>query len=269
MLRQTGLLLALAGTLTACEGRIVLGLSPLEHADLSLLPTDDLLSSSGPDARLDHNLPTPSDQESSLDLSKPADDLGTTPGICPSDTVTFDTYCMDRYEAPNIEGEYPFYYQTAPDGENWCGGKGRRLCTETEWKSACQGPNGLEYPYGNTFIKSACNDDKTWISPNWAVLGTYPAPAAHAEADRLYQGDPSGSRMMCLSDAGVYDLTGNVAEWVRRSLPHTNNYDYVIKGCYWATCYMDSTPDCNFTNSAHPPEFRSYEFGFRCCMDRP
>ena len=79
----------------------------------------------------------------------------------------------------------------------------------------------------------------------------------------------SQGRAMCLSDAGVYDLTGNVAEWVKRSFPHPNNYDYVVKGCYWSKCYMDNTPDCHFTNSAHPPGFRSYEFGFRCCMDKP
>lgn len=270
MWRRLALVVALAWI--GCKGGTIKLGQPSPHGDLSASEPPDLsgvpeagdLTPAGADLKQGGSV----DLKSTLDLPSQKSDLATTPGSCPADTVAFDTYCMDRYEAPNIEGALPFYFQTAPDGEKWCEGKGKRLCTEAEWKSACQGPNGYEYPYGNTHIKSACNDDKTWISPSWSTLGKYPDPAAQAEADRLYQGDPSGSRAMCISDAGVMDLTGNVAEWVRRSYPHPNSYDYVVKGCYWAGCYMDPTPDCNFTNSAHPPTFRSYEFGFRCCVDK-
>jgi hypothetical protein len=73
------------------------------------------------------------------------------------------------------------------------------------------------YPYGTTYKKGTCTDDKTWIAPNWTVLGTWPSAAAKAEAERLDQADPSGARAGCVSDEGVRDLTGNVAEWVRRS----------------------------------------------------
>lgn len=253
----------------ACNGgRIVTGalpiatpdLTPVPIVDLAIDPSTDLIGVAMPDL-------TPTVIP---DLHVvPNNDLATQPGQCPPDTVAFATYCMDRYEAPNIEGELPFYYQTATDGEAWCTTKGKRLCTEAEWKSACQGPSGNEYPYGNTYKAHACNDDKTWKSPNWTALGKYPAPEGQAEADRLYQGDPSGSRTMCLTDTGVFDLTGNVAEWVKQSFTHANNHGYVVKGCYWSQCYMDTTPDCNFVNSAHPPGFRSYEFGFRCCMDKP
>ena len=252
--------------LAACSGgRIVLGTNAAAD-DLAMNSVEPDLASDlaePPSAMLDLRKPP------TMTDAKPGGDLTTPPGACPADTVAFSAYCMDRYEAPNEEGTLPFYFQTAPDGEAWCGARGKRLCTEAEWVSACEGPSGFEYPYGNTYVAHACNDDKTWKSPSWATLGTYPAPAAQAEADRLYQGDPSGSRTMCLSDAGVADLTGNVAEWVKRSFPHAKNYDYVVKGCYWSGCYMDTTPDCHFVNSAHPPGFRSYEFGFRCCMDKP
>lgn len=272
-MRRAGLIVAVL--IAACDGgRIVIGGSPSELPDLASEPSEDLAV---PPADVDLRGAEPIDLRkpnggdlSGLDLAGNLGvDLATTPGQCPADTVAFATYCMDRYEAPNIEGELPFYYQTAPDGEAWCATKGKRLCTEAEWKSACEGPSGNEYPYGDTYKAHACNDDKTWKAPNWTALGKYPAPEGQAEADRLYQGDPSGSRTMCLTDTGVFDLTGNVAEWVKRSYPHANNYDYVVKGCFWSQCYMDTTPDCNFTNSAHPPGFRSYEFGFRCCMDKP
>ena len=65
------------------------------------------------------------------------------------------------------------------------------------------------------------------------------------------------------------DLTGNVAEWVRRSgAAPRPGYEYVLKGCYWAGCYKDPNPSCAFTNTAHPGSFRTYEAGFRCCSDR-
>jgi formylglycine-generating enzyme required for sulfatase activity len=187
---------------------------------------------------------------------------------CPADTVTIDGFCMDRYEAPNQAGAKPLAFQTAPDGVKWCAARGRRLCTEAEWVRACNGTSKRPYPYGTTYAKGTCDDDKTWISPNWTTLGAYPSDAALAEAQRLYQADPSGLRAKCVSEEGALDLTGNVAEWVVRSFPNANNYDHVMKGCYWAGCYGGSPPSCGFVNPAHPGTFRTYEAGFRCCMDR-
>jgi formylglycine-generating enzyme required for sulfatase activity len=176
--------------------------------------------------------------------------------------------CIDRYEAPNEAGAYPLAMQTAPDGEDWCAARGKRLCTDVEWIRACEGAAGTLYPYGEDHIAHRCNDDQTWIAPDWGALGTWPAQEALDEAERLYQADPSGFRADCVSAEGAHDLTGNVAEWVVRTLPNSNNYDHVMKGCYWAGCYGGTLPNCTFVNPAHPGEFRSYEAGFRCCRDR-
>lgn len=111
-----------------------------------------------------------------------------------------------------------------------------------------------------------CNDDKTWLTVDWAALGTWPAAAATSEAERLYQADASGSREACVSAAGAFDLTGNVAEWVVRTLPG-GACDHVMKGCYWAGCHGGTKPSCTFVNPAHPGHFRTYEAGFRCCLD--
>jgi hypothetical protein len=186
---------------------------------------------------------------------------------CPADTVAIETFCMDRYEAPNEAGSPPLAMQTAIEGAAWCEARSKRLCSEAEWVRACEGQAKTTYPYGDTYEAHRCDDDKTWISPDWTTLASWPSPAAQAEATKLYQADPSGKRTGCVSVEGAFDLTGNVAEWVTRSFNHANNYDHVMKGCYWAGCYGGTLPNCSFVNPAHPGTFRSYEAGFRCCQD--
>jgi sulfatase modifying factor 1 len=188
---------------------------------------------------------------------------------CPADMVPIAAYCIDRYEAPNAKGEIPFALVTAYDGEAWCTERGKRLCTQEEWVRACQGPHHRRYPYGNEYREGVCNDDKDWILVHWKALAKWPRDPALEEATRLFQADMSGARAECLSEEGVADLTGNVAEWVRRSTPSgRTGYDHVLKGCYWAGCYKDPRPSCAFTNAAHPGTFRTYEAGFRCCSKR-
>jgi formylglycine-generating enzyme required for sulfatase activity len=178
-------------------------------------------------------------------------------------------FCIDRYEAPNIRGELPYSQQTAYDGEAWCAARGKRLCTQDEWVRACEGSRGRRFPYGSEHRASACNDDRLWIEVRWKALAKWPDPEAAEEATRLYQADMSGARVACVSEDGVYDLTGNVAEWVRRSGPSPQpGFDHVLKGCYWAGCYHEPQPDCTFANRAHAGSFRTYEAGFRCCAAR-
>jgi formylglycine-generating enzyme required for sulfatase activity len=188
---------------------------------------------------------------------------------CPADMAPIGRFCIDRYEAPNVKGEVPFALQTAYDGEAWCTGRGKRLCSQDEWVRACEGPHGRAYPYGNEHRDDVCNDDRAWILVRWKALAKWPRDEAVEEATRLFQGDMSGARAACVSEEGVYDLTGNVAEWVRRSTPGTRPfYDHVLKGCYWSGCYKEPHPSCAFTNGVHPGTFRTYEAGFRCCARR-
>jgi formylglycine-generating enzyme required for sulfatase activity len=184
--------------------------------------------------------------------------------------VALPTSCIDEYEAPNSRGELPIAQATAYDGERWCAERGKRLCYDDEWVRACEGPRGHRFPYGDTHKAGACNDDRSWIVVSWDALATWPDDAAVAEGARLFQADMSGARADCVSDEGVYDLTGNVAEWVRRREGAVRpGWEHVLKGCYWAGCYHQPEPTCAFTNHAHPGAFRTYEAGFRCCTDRP
>lgn len=234
---------------------------------LFLLACTDLQSEpADPDAGSLSDLSGSDSGDADLASAGPADAAPS--AVCPTEMVALPGACMDRYEAPGVAGGKPLAMQTALEAEAFCMARGKRLCTEAEWVRACQGPQGRAYPYGTTYRRSTCNDDKTWISPDWTTLGTWPSAAAKAEAARLYQADASGARRACVSEEGVFDLTGNVAEWVRRSFPSRTNYDHVMKGCYWSGCYGGSPPSCAFTNPAHPGAFRTYEAGFRCCKDR-
>jgi hypothetical protein len=190
---------------------------------------------------------------------------------CPSDMVAVGAFCVDRYEAPNIVGIHPLLMQNAPDAEKWCAKKKKHLCSEAEWVRACKGPNGWKYPYGPNYEPGRCNDSlpTTYRVPNWTVLGRWPASDAKQHAAWLDQSAPSGyiwdskTRNLvenkCASSEGVYDLTGNAAEWARRGSAH------VVKGCYWYGCFSGEKASCDYTNGVHADVFRSYEFGFRCC----
>lgn len=189
------------------------------------------------------------------------------PGPCPKDMAHIDSFCMDHYEAPNIKGADPFVMESAVSATDWCESFGKRLCTEDEWVRACRGPDDTDYVYGHEHEASRCNDDKTWKVVNEKALNTWPSPEAQAEVEKLWQGAPSGSLDGCANGFGVYDLLGNVEEWVVRTQPHANNYPHVMKGCYWAGCYGGNKPTCGSTNPNHSDGFRYYETGFRCCMD--
>lgn len=191
-------------------------------------------------------------------------------GPCPDDMVAIGAgFCIDRYEAPNREGAKPLLLQSARSGEEWCRARDKRLCLEREWVRACRGPDGRDFPYGHAWRRGVCNDDKTWRSPRWSAIRSYPAPAARTETDRLDQSEASGSRDGCVSPEGVHDLTGNAAEWVVRTEDNPTNFEHVVKGCYWARCFRPPhIPDCAYVNYAHQSPERSYEMGFRCCRDQ-
>lgn len=187
---------------------------------------------------------------------------------CPDDMLAVASFCIDRYEAPNVAGHKPLLMQSALDGEAWCRQRGKRLCRENEWVRACTGKRGHNFPYGPSHAAGRCNDDKTWIAPSWRKIRSWPSEESKREAARLDQSEPGGARAECQSEDGVFDLTGNAAEWVVRTEDNDTNHDHVVKGCYWARCFRPPhTPACDYVNFAHQGAERSYEMGFRCCRD--
>jgi sulfatase modifying factor 1 len=168
--------------------------------------------------------------------------------------------CMDRFEAPNQAGAKPMVMRSYESGRRWCEKRGKRMCTEAEWETACEGPEQLPYAYGWAVARSVCNSDKQWKPVDFARFGKDPEQAA-AESDRLWQGSPSGRYAGCVSPFGIGDMMGNVEEWVtsRRGRKHPG----ALMGGFWAKPWTG----CRGTNDAHEPTFAFYETGFRCCAE--
>ncbi len=185
------------------------------------------------------------------------------PGLVASEPrVTQIRTCMDTYEWPNQKGVLPVVMLRFVDAEAQCASAGKRLCTEFEWEQACEGPETRPWPYGFRYDPSACNSAKPYRPVSEAKLASSDPAVRAAETARAWQGEPSGAYPACESPYGVFDLTGNVEEWVQTSRPEWP-WRSALKGGYWSKPWSG----CRGTNESHGPQFRFYEVGFRCCKD--
>lgn len=136
------------------------------------------------------------------------------------------------------------------DAKAACAAAGKRLCEITELAAACGGPDELTYPYGDAYASKKCNGFD-------AGLG---------------KAAPTGSFPACVSPAGTFDLSGNVAEWT--ATLSSNEKNCVFGGDYFAGSFP---PEQNAdSESCHPKGATCIEYpdgakfknvGFRCCAD--
>ena len=170
-------------------------------------------------------------------------------------------FCIDRYEWPNRAGVLPAYMASFRDATVACESQGKRLCDDTEWTLACEGPERQPYPYGTGFARDdrACNIDKPYVWPRPEKI--FNPDTQDEELARLDQREPSGSRTSCVSPYGVHDMVGNVDEWVvnasQSGRPHLSG----LKGGYWGPVRTRCRP----MTTAHDESFKYYQIGFRCC----
>jgi hypothetical protein len=172
-------------------------------------------------------------------------------------------FCIDRYEYPNKVGENPVVMKTWYDAKDACASAGKRLCGDSEWTVACEGQERLPYPYGYDRNSEACNIDKPHPDVNEKALGSNDPKVRDAEAKRLWQGEASGSRPSCVSPYGVFDMTGNVDEWVVNESGQP--FKSGLKGGYWGPV----RDRCRPMTTVHAEGFSFYQIGFRCCSDAP
>jgi len=170
-------------------------------------------------------------------------------------------YCIDRYEYPNRKGQNPIVVVTWNEAKALCENDHKRLCTEDEWTFACEGEEATPYPNGYERDVTACVIDRPWRPFSQAAMIPRDGESARAEMDRLWQGEPSGSRPACRSSFGVYDLTGNVDEWTQST--QGAGYASVLKGGYWGPVRARCRP----ATRAHDETFIAYQQGFRCCAE--
>lgn len=174
-------------------------------------------------------------------------------------------FCMDRYEWPNKKGELPALLISWIDARKECEAIGKRLCTEDEFNFACEGEAMLPYTYGYVRDPTKCSIDKPYRKREKKLLKyrtCMAKPECKAELERLDQRLPAGSLPACVSPFGVYDLNGNINEWVFRPKEKPPNRSG-LKGGWWGPVRGRCRPTVGF----HKEEDYGYEEGFRCCKD--
>ena len=216
-------------------------------------------------------------------------DKGTPPGPCPALMVLVNgSYCMDRYEAALQElkggawvaaspfltvgtrqvravpaqGMVPQGYISGSEAAKACQAAGKRLCNSSEWLAACRGPKNNTYPYGNSHQTGACNDDYKG-HPVVKYFGTSTGiwdgkhmndPGINKQPGTVAKG---GAHSKCVSHHGVFDMHGNLHEWVADAAG-------TFRGGFYADAKINGA-GCLYKTTAHSMSYHDYSTGFRCC----
>ena len=162
------------------------------------------------------------------------------------------SFCIDRFEFPNAEGQKPILKTTWTEMKASCEFIGKRLCDRSEWTFACEGPEIHPYPYGDGYHRddTACNIDRP-----------YRDPFHGASQEELDQSVPSGSMPRCVSPFGVQDMTGNADEFIFNTA--LKPYKSGLQGGHWV---KGARNRCRPMTDNHGPTFSMYQTGGRCCM---
>ncbi len=168
-------------------------------------------------------------------------------------------YCIDKYSWPNVAGERPEVMNNFYQAQVKCAAVGKRMCTESEWTLACEGPEMKPCPYGYTRDARKCNGEHLWDSPKMNRV----RKRDPKELARLWRGVPSGSQPQCISDYGVHDLPANNDEVVSGESPKAK-FNSVNTGGPW---YKGVRNQCRPKIYTHDEGFYYYFLGFRCCAE--
>ncbi len=183
---------------------------------------------------------------------------------CHAPRILLD-FCIDEYEYPNKLGAKPPVMLNFFEATGLCSAEHKRLCYESEWVTACEGPDEKPFPYGYERSSRQCNFDNRWVDPHLGLVYAKDPELQKAELARLDRSVPSGQMAGCVSDFGVHDLTGNVDEWALadHDRPREKAKFAALKGGAWGHVRNACRP----VTTSHMPEFRYYFIGFRCCSD--
>jgi formylglycine-generating enzyme len=173
-------------------------------------------------------------------------------------------FCIDTFAWPNVVGERPEVMNNFYQAMVKCAAVGKRMCTETEWSFACEGPDMKPFPYGYKRDPHKCNGDQPWDDPQVGRSDKLDP----AEMARLWKGVRNGAQPECISDFGVPDLPGNTDDVVANDSYRKGgiyaNYESVNTGGPW---YKGVRNACRPKVYSHNEGFAYYYLGFRCCAE--
>ena len=118
-----------------------------------------------------------------------------------------------------------------------------RLPTDEEWEKAARGLNGSEYAWGDGFDAAKCNTDESHLNATTPVT-MYPSGASHWF-------HPNGS--------GIFDLTGNVWEWMGNEYRKGSDA-FALRGGAW---HLHPDPARAAFRTYGNPDYSGTYFGFR------
>lgn len=185
---------------------------------------------------------------------------------CPKDMAQVPgmRICIDRYEASflpadvdrkaaqSLANAQPATLISWHQAQAACQGSHKRLCTKIEWQAACSGASAKaakkrRYPYGDTYQKAIC-----WDRPR---------------SQKFHHQGPSatGTAPGCVTAENVYDLSGNVWEWIADRGPNGEPAFMLGSG---SNNDSKSKLACDpGKNIGQPSHSKAGGLGFRCCKD--
>lgn len=163
-------------------------------------------------------------------------------------------FCIDRDEytdgsTKNDAGEpLPMVRTSWLEAKTLCEARGARLCKESEWELACEGPEMRPYPYGWKRDSTACNFDRTDLGGAEEKLTDHRVPAS--------------AFPRCVSPYGVRHMVGNVDEWAERENA-SPPYRSALRGGWW----LPGRNRCRAATLHHDESYGGKQVGFRCCQE--
>jgi len=186
------------------------------------------------------------------------------PRHAPSFPVPPDFALNESFEAQarSLPAVVPQGYLSGVLARSICDHAGKRLCSPSEWVTACKVQNATKFPYGQQYQDGVCN----------VFRESHPAVVLYGDASRnhldprlnLAEGETgpllrkTGGTPLCRSEWGqdaIYDMVGNLDEWVDDE-----------RGAFQGGFYSRSTREgCDAKITVHPPAYADYSLGVRCC----
>jgi formylglycine-generating enzyme required for sulfatase activity len=135
------------------------------------------------------------------------------------------------------------------DALDYCAWAGKRLCTLSEWTSACSHGGAQDYPYGATYAAQACN-----VPDTNAPVGVATPVASKPSCEGGYP--------------GLFDMIGNAGEWIY-DCDGANGPDDKCSYAGGGFAYASLGPDAKCSYTYRDPRSSHYDDGgIRCCADR-